>query len=78
VIVVFWVVIPCSLVEGYYGFRGTYHLHLQEAHFNPEDGGNTFLKDVGSHLHDITTRKTSSLLQGLQISGVTMDWYKPK
>jgi hypothetical protein len=59
-------------------FRGTYCLHLQAAHFNPEEGGDTFPKNAGSHLHDITTQKTFLLPQILDISGVIMDWHTSK
>jgi len=36
---VFWVVMPCNLVEGYHCFGGTWCL--------PEDGDNRFLWNVG-------------------------------
>jgi hypothetical protein len=44
-IVVFWVMIPCSLVGKNLWFRETYHLHFQgRSDLYPEDGGSMFLK----------------------------------
>jgi hypothetical protein len=44
-IVVLWVVTPCS---GYQRLGGTYRFH------GPEDGGDTFLRNIGNHLQDYT------------------------
>jgi hypothetical protein len=44
--VIFWVVTPYSFVCGYQNFGGTYRLH--EVYFYPEDGGDRFLRNVGS------------------------------
>jgi hypothetical protein len=46
-VIVFWVVMPCGLVYDYECSGGIYSLYL---HFNPEDGGDMFLQDVGNHL----------------------------
>jgi hypothetical protein len=42
-IVIFWVVTPCGLVGGYQLFGGTY----------PEDGDDTFLRNVGNHIQEL-------------------------
>jgi hypothetical protein len=56
----FWDVTPCSLVELYERFGGTYCLRLQNRRvnslcllgllFGPEDGGSTFLRNVVKRL----------------------------
>jgi hypothetical protein len=60
-IVVFWVVTPRSLVDGYKRFGAMYRLHLQGP-FNPEDVGDTFLQNGDNHLtrlQGVTTQKTT-------------------
>jgi hypothetical protein len=64
-------VAPCSLIGGYQRFT-----------FNPEGGGDTFLRKVGNHIQDYTTSQPRHLRstnyriflnyltgQGLKISG---------
>jgi hypothetical protein len=50
-IVVFWVLMPCSLLGGYQHLGGTY------CPFNPEDEGNTVLCNAANHLQDSTIPK---------------------
>jgi hypothetical protein len=45
---VFWVVVPCSLVEVKRRFRGTCRLH----HYCPDDGGSKHLRNIGKLLPD--------------------------
>lgn len=52
-IVVFWVVVPCSIVACYQ-HSGTYFFHLQGCEVRPEDGGSIFLQNVGNHLQKYT------------------------
>jgi hypothetical protein len=65
-VAVFWDIAPCSLYV-YRRFGGTYHLHglksaqppatrwfLARLIFDPEDGGDTLLRNVGLHT-DYTT-----------------------
>jgi hypothetical protein len=56
--IIFWDTAPCSLHVNW-RFGGTYHLHFQGRKsrwflarliFCPEDGGYTFLREVGSHM----------------------------
>jgi hypothetical protein len=61
----FWDMTPCSLQSCTRRFRGTYRLHLQgrrivqqtskqATFFDPEDGGDTFLRNVGYNSADYT------------------------
>jgi hypothetical protein len=51
---VFWDVAPCSLVEVYRRFRGTFFLHHQSD--QPDDGGSKYLWNVGKLLADYTAQ----------------------
>jgi hypothetical protein len=51
-IIVFWDVAPCSLIEVYQRFRGTYCIH----HHSPDDGGSKHLRNVGKFLPDYTAQ----------------------
>lgn len=62
---VFWGVTPCSLIEVYRRFRGTYCLHLQgqgvisvwfiDLPFYCKVRGNMFFRNTGKHLQDSMT-----------------------
>jgi hypothetical protein len=65
--IIFWDVTPCSLLSCNRRFGGTYRLHLQgllatcllavscwNYLFDPEDGGDMFLRNVGCNLRDYT------------------------
>jgi hypothetical protein len=72
----FWDMTPCSALSGTRRIGGTYRLHLQACHllarcfaelfYNPEDGGDTFLRNVGYHSTHYTAsyprRRYSSFL----------------
>jgi hypothetical protein len=47
-ILIFWVVMLCSLIGGYHCFGGTCYLHLQGG----RDGGSMSLQNVGNHPQD--------------------------
>jgi hypothetical protein len=49
---VFWVVVPCSLVDVYRRFGGTWCLHHQRD--RPDDGGSKYVWNVGKRLSDYT------------------------
>jgi hypothetical protein len=48
-IAVFWNLKPCSLVEVYCRFRGTFCSHHQKRMY-AKNGGSIFLSKVGNHL----------------------------
>jgi hypothetical protein len=57
--IIFWDITPCSLLKVIIRFGGTYHLHLQARFptsfhsgillglFDPEDGGDMYLRNIG-------------------------------
>jgi hypothetical protein len=47
---VFYNVMPCSLVGTQQHFGRTCPFHLQDKGVHPDDGGSRFLKNVGTYL----------------------------
>jgi hypothetical protein len=74
-IVVFWVVKPCILVCGSQHFgkhtASIFSVESKTVDLCPEDGCDTFLRNVGNHLHDYTVasrKTTSNIFTSLEIS----------
>jgi hypothetical protein len=58
VVVVFWIVMPYSLVYAFRRFEGTYCPLFQDWSFSPLDGGSMLLRNICSH--GVTTQATSN------------------
>jgi hypothetical protein len=66
-------VAPCTLVKGYWRFRGTCCLH----HHRPDDGGSKDLWNVGKLLPDYTVlqpRRQQSLTKLVSFTQVFLSW----
>jgi hypothetical protein len=57
-VVVFWIVMPYSLVYAFRRFEGTYCPLFQDWSFSPVDGGSMLLRNICSH--GVTTQATSN------------------